>query len=202
LLKKSTITILVGIATSLLFAADADLPRKAPELAFTVPGQGDRLLSQYRGKVVALEFILTTCPHCQVASHLMSQMQQDYGSRGFQALDVAINADEEGRTPAQANELVQAFVNNNQATFPVGWTPRDQMLSFTGFSITSRFVVPQLILIDRKGMIRYQTPPLGDPNAMQESTVRQRVEELLAAGTPTAKPTTKTSRVTAAKKPS
>ena len=32
-------------------------PQKAPELAFTLPGQGQKLLSQYRGKVVALEFI-------------------------------------------------------------------------------------------------------------------------------------------------
>jgi thiol-disulfide isomerase/thioredoxin len=199
LVKKSIITAFVGIAASLLFAADADLPRKAPELAFTVPGQGDKLLSQYRGKVVALEFILTTCPHCQAASHVMSQLQQEYGSRGFQALDVAINANDEGRTPEQANQLVQAFANNNQAAFPVGWASRDQMLSFTGFSITSRFVVPQLILIDRKGMIRYQTPPLGDPTAMQESTIRQRVEELLAADAPAAR---HTGKVTGPKKAS
>jgi thiol-disulfide isomerase/thioredoxin len=202
LLRKPLLAAFIGIATSLLFAADADLPRKAPELAFTVPGQGDKLLSQYRGKVVALEFILTTCPHCQAASHLMSQLQQEYGSRGFQALDVAINGVDEGRTPAQANELVQAFINNNQASFPVGWTPREQMLSFTGFSITNRFVVPQLILIDRKGVIRYQTPPLGDPNATQESTMRQRIEELLAAGGSSAKHSAGATRMAAAKKAS
>ena len=182
---KKTVLTAAALATmgALLFAAD--LPRKAPELAFTVPGQGEKLLSQERGKVVALEFILTTCPHCQAASHLMSKLQGDYGSRGFQALDVAINGLDENRTPAQASELVQNFSNTYQATFPVGWTTRDQMLAFSGFSIAERFVVPQIVLIDRKGMIRYQTPPLGDESAMQESTIRQRVEELLAAPTST-----------------
>jgi thiol-disulfide isomerase/thioredoxin len=202
LLKIRLLALLAGVSTVLLFAGGADLPRKAPELAFTVPGQGDKLLSQYRGKVIALEFILTTCPHCQAASHLMSQLQQEYGSRGFQALDVAINGVDEGRTPAQANELVQAFATNNQTNFPVGWTPREQMLSFTGFSVMNRFVVPQLILIDRKGIIHYQTPPLGDPNAMQESTIRQRVEELLGSGATAAKHSASATRMGTAKKAS
>ena len=39
---------------SLCLLADTSTARKAPELAFTLPGQGDKLLSQYRGKVVAL----------------------------------------------------------------------------------------------------------------------------------------------------
>jgi hypothetical protein len=34
--------------------------RQAPDIAFTVPGQGQRKLSDYLGKVVALEFIYTT----------------------------------------------------------------------------------------------------------------------------------------------
>ena len=54
-----------------LVAADNGSLRKAPELAFNIPGQGPKLLSQYRGKVVALEFIFTTCPHCQAASKVM-----------------------------------------------------------------------------------------------------------------------------------
>lgn len=75
-------------------AAQSSL-RKSPELAFSVGGQGEKLLSQYRGKVVALEFILTTCPHCQAASKVMTAMQERFANRGFQALDVAIdpNAD-------------------------------------------------------------------------------------------------------------
>jgi thiol-disulfide isomerase/thioredoxin len=163
-----------------LSAQEPVTPRQAPELAFNVPGEGQQLLSKYKGKVVALEFILTTCPHCQAESKVMTKLQQEYGPRGFQALDVAINGLDEGRTPEQADQLVAAFKNSFQVGFPVGWVPRDQFLSFTGFSIMQYLVVPQLLLIDRRGVIRYQTPAKGDEVSRKESTIRSRLEELLS----------------------
>ncbi len=178
----SSIVISLAVVSGFVIA-DTNGVRKAPELAFTLPGQGDKLLSQYRGKVVALEFILTTCPHCQAASRYMTQMQEAYGPKGFQALDLAINALDEGRTPQQAGLMTETFVNNFQVGFPVGFIGRDPMMSFMGFSIMDRMVVPQLVLIDRRGIIRYQTPA-GDNDdyskLMNEGTIRQHVEELLS----------------------
>jgi thiol-disulfide isomerase/thioredoxin len=168
---------LIGVLAiaSALFGEDTLAPaiRKAPEVAFTVPGQGQKLLSQFRGKVIALEFIFTTCPHCQAASHVMSRMQKDFGPRGFQAIDIAFNDN--------SDLLVSDFAKEQQTIFPVGWTTRDQVLSFMGISTVDRFVVPQLILIDREGMIHYQTPPLGDEESYKEDVVRKRVELLLNA---------------------
>ncbi|MFL6465462.1 MAG: TlpA family protein disulfide reductase [Bryobacteraceae bacterium] len=154
--------------------------RKAPELAFTLPQEGQKLLSQYRGKVVALEFILTTCMHCQAASKVMTRMQQEFGNRDFQALDLAINGLDEGRNPQTADALVQSFQSNFQVGFPVGWVRRDDMSSFLQFSVMERSVVPQLVLIDRAGYIHYQTPPMGEEKSMQEETIRERIKELLA----------------------
>ena len=163
------------LATVSLIAADAAAGRKAPELAFTVPGQGQKLLSQYRGKVVALEFIFTTCPHCQAASKVMSKFQREYGPQGFQAIDIAINDN--------ADLLVENFVKDYQVAFPVGWMSKDQMLSFMGFK-DGRFVVPQMVLIDRKGNIRYQTPALENEDwdkLMKEDAIKQHIEELLGS---------------------
>ncbi len=147
--------------------------RKSPELAFSIPGQGQKLLSQYRGKVVALEFILTTCVHCQAASKVMTKMQERYAGRGFQALDVAVNPN--------ADLLVNNFAKDFQVGFPVGWAPIDQMMAYMGF--TERPLVPQLILIDRNGYIHYQTPREGDANSLKDEVISQRIEELLASGT-------------------
>jgi len=173
----------IGIAilfVSTLAAADAPnaLPRKAPELAFTVPNQGQKLLSQYRGKVVALELVHTTCPHCQHASQIMTKLQAEYGPRGFQALDVAFNPN--------SDLLVENFAKDFQVGFPVGWAPVEQVLAFLNLSVMDRYVVPQLALIDRKGMIHYLTPPLGDDTSLTEPVIRQRIEELLALGSGTA----------------
>ena len=195
---KTTLISIAALATAsfCLLAGDAGSLRKAPELAFTIPGQGQKLLSQYRGKVVALEFILTTCPHCQAASHVMTQFQQEYGPRGFQALDLAINALDEGRTEAQAGQIVQAFTRQFQVGFPVGFIPRDQMMSFMGFSLAERMVVPQLVLIDRKGYIHYQTPASDATDEweklMNDSAIRQHIEELLALDNSTGKRVSRT----------
>jgi thiol-disulfide isomerase/thioredoxin len=158
-------------------------PRKAPELAFTIPGQGERLLSQYRGKVVVLDFILTTCPHCQAAAHTLTGFQQKYGNQGFQALQIAINGTDENRTPDQANDLISTFARGYQVNFPVGWVQREAMPAFMGFSLVDRTVVPQVVLIDRKGFIHYQTPPTGESDLRQPEVLQQRVEELLSGGT-------------------
>jgi thiol-disulfide isomerase/thioredoxin len=184
-MRTTLISIFACALVSVTLAAQQPEMRKAPELAFAIPGQGQRLLSQYRGKVVALEFILTTCPHCQAASHEMTKFQQQYGSQGFQAIDLAINALDEGRTPDQAAQMVQAFSQNFQVGFPVGYIGRDQMMAFMGFNMAERMVVPQLVLLDRKGYIHYQTPA-GESaewdKLMNDNTIQQHIEELLALG--------------------
>ncbi len=189
-MKTTLISIFAfALASSSIQAQQAEI-RKAPELAFTIPGQGQRLLSQYRGKVVALEFILTTCPHCQAASREMTKFQQEYGPRGFQAIDLAINALDEGRTPDQAAQMVQMFAQSFQVVSPVGYIPRDQMMSFMGFNMAERMVVPQLVLIDRKGYIHYQTPAGESADwqkLMNNNAIQQHIEELLALGNPVSK---------------
>ncbi len=165
----SSICVLAGLIP-VCMAQGQQTIRKSPELAFSIPGQGQKLLSEYRGKVVALEFILTTCPHCQAASHVMTGMQEQYGSRGFQALDVAIDAN--------ADLLVENFAKDYHVGFPVGWTTLDHMMAYMGF--TDRPVVPQLTLIDRRGNIHYQTPRTGDAESMKPEVIKQRIEELLA----------------------
>lgn len=161
-------------AAGSLLAQDTAAPRKAPEFAFSIPGHGQKLLSQYRGKVVALEFIFTTCPHCQAASKVMTKFQQEYGPRGLQVIDVAVNPN--------ADLLVDDFARDFHVNFPVGWALRDQAASFMKFA-SGYFVVPQLALIDRSGYIRYQTPAMETPEwdkLMNEPALRQHIQELLS----------------------
>ena len=99
-------------------------------------------------------------------------MQEQYGSRGFQALDIGIDPN--------ADLRVENFAKDYQVGFPVGWISIEQMMTYMGF--TERPVVPQLILIDRSGNIHYQTPRLGDPESMKEDAISKRIEELLEIG--------------------
>jgi len=198
--------LLTAVSTVPLTAGEAGVLRKAPELAFNIPGQGEKLLSQFRGKVVALEFILTTCAHCQAASKVMTKFQEEFGKRGFQALDLAINALDGTGGESEANQLVSAFSQSFQVGFPVGYLPRPQMMNFTGYTMADRMVVPQLVLIDRKGFIHYQTPAGSGPEwekQMNDSALRGHIEELLALGggaTTTAAPRPKSKMVASAAK--
>jgi thiol-disulfide isomerase/thioredoxin len=165
----------LSLLSGYLVAADTPPLRKAPELTFSIPSQGQKQLSDYHGKVVALEFIFTTCPHCQAASKLMTKLQDEYGARGLQVIDVAINPN--------ADLLVENFAKDFRVNFPVGWTTAQQMQAFMGFG-DNRYVVPQLVLIDRKGYIHYQTPALSSDEwtkLMAEQAIRQHIEELLGS---------------------
>ncbi|MGH9639948.1 MAG: TlpA family protein disulfide reductase, partial [Bryobacteraceae bacterium] len=74
------------------------------------------------------------------------------------------------------------FARQFGVNFPVGWVSKPQMASFMGYT-QSRFVVPQLVLIDRNGVIREQTDQLGNGNytqVMNEQNLEQEIAKLLA----------------------
>jgi peroxiredoxin len=171
----------------------AEVPRKAPEFAAQNPAGGQILLSQYKGKVVVLEFAFTTCPHCQASARLLSQLYKEYGPKGFQPLAVAFND--------MANMLVPDFVKNNNVTFPVGSSPRDQVLNFLQLSPDERLSVPQIVIIDRKGMIRQQSQASMDEKTATEANLRTQIESLLKEPATSAAPAKKTT-VSSTKKPS
>ncbi len=110
----------------------------------------------------------------------MSKLQSEFGPRGFQAIDVAPNVTQIASTPAERDSLVNNFVTGFHVNFPVGYAPYDEEVSFMGFSIADRTVVPLIVLIDRNGMIHWQSPPLGDATLQDENTLRQHIQELLA----------------------
>jgi peroxiredoxin len=157
-----------------MFAGDVQVPRPAPEYVISYPGSKQDLLSRYKGKVVALSFIFTTCPHCQVECQMLSKLYSELGPKGFQPLAVAVNP--------MAIMLVPDFVRDYHVNFPVGASEQPPALSFLKIGPADRWVVPQLAIIDRKGNIRAQTPYNGDEKLQNEGHVRQLIEGLLNEG--------------------
>ncbi len=96
----------------------AQIPRSAPELTATDQVGRTIRLSSYRGKVVALELMLTTCSHCQNTSRILSRLQKEVGPRGFQALGLAFN-DETGAHSAQ-------FAKEFNPTYPIAPISQDK----------------------------------------------------------------------------
>ena len=164
-------------ATILLSAAlglEAQAPpvlRHSPEFVVKFTDGHQMLLSSLHGKVVGLLFVHTTCPHCQRTSQIFTKLVQEYKPRGFEAVDVAFNT--------MANIYVNDFVRDYKIGYPVGFASPDDVLNYMGFSVMERYVVPQIVWIDRQGNIRSQTPPMGDEKLLQESYWRNMIETLL-----------------------
>ncbi len=177
MLRRSLLAITLCSAAA--FAAGS-LPRKAPELVIKLPNGGQRLLSQYRGKVVVLEFLLTTCPHCKDTSRLMTRLQREYGSRGLVCIGVAINDDARYRIPA--------YVQETGANFLVGFGDRDPVLAMLQHPANKTFMVPRLAFIDRHGMFRVDRGGGNDDEFFknEEKIMRSIIEPMLgpAHGTP------------------
>lgn len=163
---------LLGACLAVMPVTGAQVPRPAPDLSFFLPSGKVIELEKYKGRVIALEFLLTTCPHCQRTSQLMQKLYQEYEGRGFQPLGVAIN---DG-----AQKLVPAYVKEYRVTFPIGVGDRNMAVSFLQHPVMMQLMMPQLVFIDRAGRIRAQYPGTDPFFRNEEVNVRKVLDELLA----------------------
>jgi peroxiredoxin len=166
----------IGLGLGLASLPAGEVPRKAPELAVQLVNGQQLLLSQFRGKVVVLEFLHTTCSHCQQSSAMFERLYQEYGPRGFQPVGVAFNEN--------AAALVPDFVRQLGLTFPVGVAPRDTVVDYLQISLMQPLFVPQMMFIDRKGVIRSQHGGQDDFMKNLEPNARTEIETLLKEPAP------------------
>lgn len=159
----------VSCVATLLFAAQ--VPRPSPEFTFSLPGGKQVNLGSFKGKVVAIEFLLTTCPHCKRCSSAMQRIYEDLGERGFQPLGVAIN---DG-----AQELIPGFVRELRLTYPVGLADRNKVIDFLQHPVMLTMMMPQLVIIDKKGVVRAQYPGTDNFFQNEDENLRNVVEPLL-----------------------
>ena len=167
---RCSIVALSILATGLAVQAQT-VPRPAGEFAISMPYGGQTLISQFSGKVVLLAFILTTCPHCQHTTQILSGIQNEYGSRGVQIIAAAFNAD--------APQLIPGFITQFKPTFPVGFSNRDAVLEYEQASLAKPNYVPELIFIDRHRVIRAQYSGGDDFFKDQEANIRALLDKLV-----------------------
>jgi peroxiredoxin len=175
---RSALVVLGVFALAAPAMRAANIPRPAPDFAINLPNGQQLTLSQYKGKVVALAFILTTCPDCQRTVRILIQDQNEFGPRGFQVLASAIEA--------QARADVPGFVRQFNPPFPVGYNQQRAALDFMQHPPMVGPVMPLLVFVDREGVIRAQyegqEPFLAADQV--EKNVRAKILELLNQGAP------------------
>ena len=153
------------------------VPRKSPEFTVTDASGKQILFSSFKGKVLVVPFMFTTCPHCQNEAKMLTRLQKELGP-GVAMLGVAFN---DGVNPAVLNQFVSEF----GIGFPVGSATRDAVTSYLGLSVMDRWVVPQIAILDKKGNVVAQSAPGGTVELQEEGSLRTLITKLLKEGAAT-----------------
>jgi peroxiredoxin len=175
-MQKLTATVLLmALVTFALGAPPAPIPRRSPEFTIYEASGKQTLLSNYRGKVVVVEFFFIRSPKCLNLATALNKLNAELGSRGFQAVAIAFPA-----PGSDANApLVGEVVDSLKLTYPVGYANKDQVDQYLERG-EELLRIPQVIVIDREGMIRAQSGG-RDGNVQLEDAnyLRALVEDLL-----------------------
>lgn len=130
---------------------------------FTLPGQNRTIqLSQYKGKVVYLDFWASWCEPCKRSFPWMNELQEQYGENGFEI--IAVNLDE-SRTDAEA------FLQKMPAKFDVAFDKSGKTAEAYNLK-----AMPSSFLIDKNGRLVHKS--LGY-RVEEKKIVEKKIQQLV-----------------------
>lgn len=133
-----------ALVLALLLFAQQPAPgdsRQSPALALKdLRGRTVRL-SDYKGKVVMLNFWATWCAPCRAETPALVRLQRDYGRKGLQVVGVSY--------PPNSRRAVRSFAREFKINYPFLTGTRETRTLFTKSE-----TLPMTIVIDREGVVR------------------------------------------------
>jgi thiol-disulfide isomerase/thioredoxin len=137
----------VLLAASVLFASGELSNRRAPGFALPSPDYSRYYdLQDFRGKVALIDFMSTTCPHCQVLSTTLENVKAKYGDK-VAILSVVM--------PPDTDATVAKYKSVNKITTPIVCDMGQVIIAYLNARPGTLHVdLPHLFVVDRQGMIR------------------------------------------------
>ena len=113
---------------------------KAPQLEVTdINGRMVRL-SNYRGKVVLINFWATWCPPCRAEMPDLVKLQREHGKQGLQIIGITY--------PPERKARVRKFASSLKVNYPIILGTREIKARFS-----SDETLPLTVVIDRDGKV-------------------------------------------------
>ncbi len=125
-------------------ASAAALP--APDFTLKDVADNELRLSDYKGKVVILNFWATWCGPCRFETPWLVELREQYHKRGFEIIGVSVDSLDE-YDPAE----VAAFIKEHKVSYPIVMATKEMVSAFG--PVTG---LPTTLVIDRQGKIRYR----------------------------------------------
>ena len=136
---RNCLRLALSAALCLAFNQTALAVSKARD--FTLPTDSGKVeLSQFKGKVVYLDFWASWCPPRRKSFPWLNEMQKRYGEQGFAV--IAVNLD-------KTHDLADRFLSKYPAEFTVAYDPDGRVAE--QYHVQG---MPSSFFIDRKGRIR------------------------------------------------
>lgn len=137
--KSLACLVVAGVSlgfAGVLNAGDAAAPD------FTLPAKAGApiQLSQYKGKVVMLNFWASWCGPCRKEMPLMDQIYKKYTAAGFVLLGVNVDTD---------STDAQKFLTQVPVSFPIAYDRENKVSKMYDVA-----AMPSTVFIDRKGHVR------------------------------------------------
>ncbi len=171
-MKKIILTMLGLTLCVALLSAGPLSGRRVPSFSLPDSSATYHDILDYRGKVVLVELMQTTCPHCQELAAHIEKVQDKYGDK-IAILSIVV--------PPDNAETVRKFVIRFHVRYPILFdcgqtaaaimkaTPANPNVSF-----------PQLFLVDKSGMIREDYDGQRDEALLAGPSLFASIDKLLA----------------------
>jgi peroxiredoxin len=144
-MRKFTVSIL--LFSGLVYGSGELSNRRAPGFALPTPDYRRWYdLQDFRGKVLIIEIMSTSCPHCMLTSTTLEKVRDKYGDK-VGILSVVL--------PPDNQDTVSKYMQTNKITVPIVADMGQMTVSYMNAKPgQSHLDVPHLFLIDKQGMIR------------------------------------------------
>ncbi len=116
---------------------------KAPDFTLEKLGGGKVSLSDYRGKILIIDFWATWCPPCRMEMPEFVELYRDYADKGVEIIGISIDQNPQAVLPA--------FVEKYKINFPILLTDRKVDRAYGGIS-----GIPTTFVVDREGKVYKQ----------------------------------------------
>jgi len=123
-------------------------------------------LSDYKGKVVVLDFYATWCEPCRVETPHLVRLQNEFGPKGLQVIGLNVGGDED-------REKVPAYAKEFNIQYPLAYPDDDLVTKY----LSDNENIPQSFVFDRNGNLLKRFVGYSSRSALELDTlIRTAVE--------------------------